>query len=99
MARIIYTPEGGSKRVWTFDGEKPDWDVAYNTEKVTGWPWTEFSDRLASGSFVALQALIFTLRKRDEPRLDIGAVRVTFDEIDIEEDAPAPAEEPESGEA
>lgn len=99
MAKIIYTPEGGSQRVWTFNPERPDWDVAYNTEKTTGWPWAEFSERLGNGSFVALQALVWTLRKRDEPRLDIGAVRVTFDDIEIEEDDEPAVKEPEAGEA
>jgi hypothetical protein len=101
MPKIIYTPEGGSKQVWNFDPERPDWDVAYATEKATGWPWAEFADRLGKGSFIALQALIWTLRKRQERNLDISSVQVTFDDIEIEEDEPAPAvdEEPESGKA
>lgn len=96
MARIVYTPEGGSKQEWEFDAENPDWDVAYNTEKVTGWPWVEFSERLANGSFIALQALVFTLRKRKEKGITLASVEVTFNDISIEEDEePEQEEEPE----
>lgn len=97
MAKIIYTPEGGSKRVWDFDPDNPAWDVAFATEKATGWPWAEFSQRLVQGSYIALRALVWTLRKRDEPRLELDSVQVTLAEIDIEDDEPAA--EQESGEA
>lgn len=96
-AKIFYTPDGGSKREWTVDLENPAWDVAYNTEKVTGWPWQVFAERLSQSSHIALQALIFTLRKRDEPKLEVGAVTPSLAEVDFEliDDEP----EPESGEA
>lgn len=92
-ATFHYIPEGGSNRSWTFDLENPAWDIAYNTEVVTGWPWMEFSQKISSGSVVALRALVWTLRKRDEPRLELERVQVTFGEIDIdlEEDVPAEA--------
>jgi len=96
--RITYKPEGASPVTWDFDPEHPDWDVAYNTEKVTGWPWEEFSERLGKGSFVALQALIYTFRKRSKPTLTLADVTVTFDEIDVVA-VEEPEEDPESGEA
>lgn len=83
--RIVYTPEGGSKRSWVIDVENPPWDVTSNTEKVTGWPWGEFALKLNNASVLALRALIWTLRKRDEPRLDLEAVMITFGEVDLEE--------------
>lgn len=105
-ARIIYTPEGGGKREWIVDPERPAWDVMYATEKATGWPWEEFSQRLAQSSGIAIQALIWALRKRDEPRLLLDSVRPTdptaslMDEVefDVVDEDPAP-EAPESGEA
>lgn len=91
--RISYTPEGGSKREWTVDLENPAWDIAYVTEKETGWPWREFADKMRDSSHIALRALVYVLRKRDEQRLQIEAVTVTLDEIDfdlIEDPTPGP---------
>lgn len=83
--KILYTPEGGSKREWLIDLDQPAWDLRHNTEEATDWPWNEFVDRLTKGSAKALDALIWTLRKRDEPRLDSSSVKVELSEFDIEE--------------
>lgn len=91
--KVIYTPEGGSKREWTFDAENPAWDLTYVTEVETGWPWEDFSDRLSRGSHIAMRALVYAFRKRDEPRLNIDAVTVTLGELDMEE-LPEPKPEP-----
>jgi hypothetical protein len=80
-----YTPEGGSPRTWTFDPGNPAWDLAYVTENETGWPWEEFMGKLAHGSHIALRALVYAFRKRDEPRLTIDAVTITIAEVDIDE--------------
>lgn len=80
-----YTPEGGSPRKWAFQPDNPAWDLAYVTENETGWPWEEFMGKLSQGSHIALRALVYAFRKRDEPRLTIDAVTVTIAEVDIEE--------------
>lgn len=82
--KIIYKPEGGSKREWDLDPGNPAWDVTYGTEKATEWPWGEFADKLAKGSSIALQALIWVLRKRDEPRLQLSSVTPTWSEVDLD---------------
>jgi len=86
MVRIVYTPEGGSKREWSIDMDNPPWDITYGVEKATNWAWSEFGDRLANTSVIALRALIYILRKRDEPRLEIDSVQVLFSEIDLQMD-------------
>ncbi len=88
--QFTYSPEAGSQRAWTFDPENPDWDLAYVTETETSWPWDEFVEKLSKGSHIALRALVYAFRKRDEPRLSIGAVTVTSSEFDISEPEPAP---------
>lgn len=94
---LHYTPEGGSKRSWTLDMENPPWDLMYNTEVSTGWPWLEFADKMTSGSVIALRALIWTLRKRDEPRLQLEGVQVTWAEVEFDDlDEPEPAAEDEA---
>lgn len=80
--KVIYKPEGGSPREWTIDLVNPAWDVTYAIEKATGWPWGVFREKLGQESAVALQALLWTLRKRDEPRLSLESVRPDGDEID-----------------
>jgi len=97
--RIVYTPEGGSKRSWEIDNENPPWDVTFATEKATGWPWGEFSQKLGQASVIALRALIWTLRRRDEPRLDIDSVQVLFSEVDVDEVEPEPSESADADEA
>ena len=93
--QFTYTPEGGSPRVWTYDPGNPAWDLAYVTETETGWPWGEFQEKLAKGSFIALRALVYTFRKRDEQRLTIDAVIVTIGECDLEFlDDPKPEPKP-----
>lgn len=82
--KLTYVPEGGSKREWTVDLENPAWDIAYVTETETGWPWKEFGEKLGNASHIALRAMIFALRKRDEPRLQIESVTPSLDEIDLE---------------
>lgn len=84
--KIIYTPDGGSRRTWDLDPNNPPWDVTYGTEKATGWPWEEFTDKLSKASVIALQALIWTLRKRDEPRLGIDSVQPSWGQVDVEDD-------------
>lgn len=83
--KLTYKPEGGSPRMWTFDTENPAWDLAYVTETQTGWPWEEFSEKVSRGSHIALRALVYALRKRDEPRLTIDAVTITLEELDFAE--------------
>lgn len=104
---ITYTPDGGSERKWSLNPERPPWDVMYATEKATGWPWEEFAKRLSQSSGIAVQAILWALRKRDEPNLLLDSVRPAdptrslLDDIDFEVDdeEPPAAETAASGEA
>ncbi len=86
--KIIYTPEGGSRREWVVDLLNPAWDLTFATEKATDWPWAMFVERLQNQSAIALRALLWVLRKRDEPRLQLEAVRPDMEEIDFEGQCP-----------
>ncbi len=94
LIRIIYTPDGGSKQSWEFDLDNPPWDITFNTERTTGWPWGEFSQKLGQSSAIALRALIWTLRKRNEPRLPLESVEVTIGEFDFERVETEPVDKP-----
>lgn len=80
--KLTWTPEGGSKREWSFNVNNPGWDIRVQTEKATGWPWVTFYDRLTDGSALAMQALLWVLRKRDEPKLALHTVEPDFDELE-----------------
>lgn len=79
--KLVWTPEGASAREWAFDLGNPEWDLTYATEKATEWPWAEFKVRLLNESAIAIQALMWVLRKRDEPKLDIDSVRPAMADI------------------
>lgn len=80
--KLTWNPEGGSKREWSFNMKNPPWDVRVQTEKATDWPWAQFQNKLLNDSGIAMQALLWVLRKRDEPKLSLDAVEPDFDELD-----------------
>lgn len=80
--KLVWSPEGASKREWSFNINNPTWDIRMQTEKVTGWPWAEFAARLMNGSAIAMQALLWVLRKRVERGLALDSVEPDFDELD-----------------
>lgn len=86
--KVTYSPEGGTPRTWSVDLENPAWDLTFATEKATDWPWGVFRERLLSESAIALRALLWVLRKRDEPKLQIDAVKPDLDEIDFAIECP-----------
>lgn len=88
MFKVIYHPEGGSPREWVVDLLNPAWDITYATEKATDWPWAVFRDKLQQESAIALRALLWTLRKRDEPKLAIESVQPDLSEIDYAAQCP-----------
>ncbi|WP_183092903.1 hypothetical protein [Nocardioides stalactiti] len=81
ILQITYKPDGGSPREWTVDIENPAWDVRSKTEEVTDWPWAEFRSRLMKESGKAEAALLWVLRKRDEPKLQLEAVMPDSGEV------------------
>lgn len=81
--KLIYTPEGGSRREWLLDLNNPAWDITFATEKATDWPWGVFVERIHNQSAIALRALLWVLRKRDEPRLALESVVPNMDELDF----------------
>lgn len=81
--KIIYSPEGGSSREWIIDLQNPAWDLTFATEKATDWPWSEFVDRIQNQSAIALRALLWVLRKREEPKLSLESVVPNMDELDF----------------
>jgi hypothetical protein len=86
--KLIYSPEAATPREFVVDMGNPPWDIMYATEKETDWPWGEFEERLGNRSAIAWRALLWVLRKRDEPRLKVEWVELNWEELDIEAECP-----------
>jgi hypothetical protein len=80
--KLIWTPEGASKQEWSFNIQNPVWDIRIQTEKATGWPWARFAENLMDGSAIAMQALLWVLRKRTERGLTLESVIPDYDELE-----------------
>lgn len=82
--QIVYRPGKADEQKWIFDRQNPSWDVSYPVEKATDWGWLEFLKRLDAMSPTAWRALLWALRKRDEPRLKLEFVEIDdWAEIDL----------------
>jgi hypothetical protein len=82
--QIVYRSGHADEQKWIFDRQNPSWDVSYPVEKVTDWGWLEFLKRLDAMSPTAWRALIWALRKADEPRLKIEYVTIDdWSELDL----------------
>jgi hypothetical protein len=95
LIRLRYTPEGGSERVWLVDCENPAWDLNTQTYKATGDAWEDFITHVMKKSYLDIAALLWVLRKRDEPRLALDSVRFEYgtdlviEDPDLDSDVPA----------
>lgn len=84
----------------TVDGEVFDFDMTRITnvegmaiEKATGGTYVEWAQSMEAGSMLAVTALVWIVRKRQEPTLRFEDVEFTT--ISIEQDVePSPLEEP-----
>jgi hypothetical protein len=75
IIKIIYTPDGGSRREWTIDLANPAWDLHKAAPKAAGFRgWVPFAEALENVDAEAWQAMIWVLRRRDETRLAFDAV-------------------------
>ncbi|MFJ9315768.1 hypothetical protein ACIRN4_16380 [Pimelobacter simplex] len=75
LIKIIYTPEGGSRREWEVDLANPAWDVHKMAPKAAGLRgWAPFAEALEGVDADAWQALVWVLRKRTEPQLRFDSV-------------------------
>jgi hypothetical protein len=84
----------------TIDGEVYDFDMTRITnvegmaiEKVTGKTYVEWAEAMQAGSMLAVTALVWIVRKRQEPTLQFE--QVEFSQISMEdEEAVSPLEDP-----
>jgi hypothetical protein len=85
---IIRYVEDGTERVW--DNFKPDRMMSPEAEvieKITGMSFTEWGQALLNGRVLAGRALVFVLKKREDPTIrfrdvafPVGDLKVDLDE-------------------
>lgn len=97
--------------IWTHDGNEKTWDIAISkfmnvemiaVERATGLPVPAFIVGVYSGSMLARTALLWILRKREEPTLKFDEVELEIGGLDIQdpdEDEPETAEVDEAPKA
>lgn len=81
--KIVDKVEGHAPREWVLDCNDPPWEIAYHVEKATDLGWWEFYKRFLDLSPTAWRAMIWALRKQDEARLPLDAVKPKFSEYQL----------------
>jgi hypothetical protein len=86
--KLTYSPEAATPREFVVDMGNPPFPLMRDTELKTDWPWGIFQERLENQSAIAWQALLWALRKADEPRLKLEWVTLDWSELDIAGECP-----------
>jgi len=91
---LIHIGHGDDRKTYTFNPNKM-LNVEYIAiERAAHLTVTQLGTGLRNGSLTAVTAIVWVLRKRDEPRLQFGEVLFTLDECEIEDPDDAEAEVP-----
>jgi hypothetical protein len=86
MARFIYNRDGAEPLSWEFDPNKLMSPEAELIERLTGWTFKGWLEKLQDGSILALHALLYILLKRADPQLAFDDVTFSIAQIDMEYD-------------
>lgn len=85
----------------TIDGEVYDFDPGKLTnvegmaiETVTGLMFSEWAEALQKGSMTAQTALVWVVKKRQNPTLRFSEVEFSMDSIEVEQDEADPKDVP-----
>lgn len=83
---FTYKPEGGEVQTWRITTGRllsPEMEAI---ERVTETFYPQWNQSLLNGSVSAARALLWVLRKRENPTLKYDEVQFTYDEFDLEYD-------------
>lgn len=87
---LVYKPAEGDEKRWDLDDTKVTFAEAKAAEHAGGFRWSERTGELTQGNTAALQAILWILRKRDEPTLrfadleDLDVDSVATEHSDVE---------------
>jgi len=81
---LRYTPDGGDIQEWTVQLGRFRSQEIEQIERITGLDYgTEFKSRLLKGNGKARRALLWTLQRRDHPRIKFEDVDFADDELTL----------------
>lgn len=70
--KLIYAPSDGAREEWSFSEDDLTIGEVKLLEKVHAAPFGDISDLLGRGSMTALASLIWVMRKRSQPGLQLA---------------------------
>lgn len=82
---LVYRPTEGDEKRWDLDDTKVTFAEAKAAEHAGGFRWAERTGELTQGNVSALQAILWILRKREEPTLRFADLEdLDVDSVDTE---------------
>lgn len=84
---VTYAPDGGDKRTWDYKSADLPSSEAEDIEEAVGVTFDEWQQKLLMGGMKARRALLWILRRRDEPGLKFADVAFTVREFTLDFDA------------
>lgn len=69
--KLIYAPKDGPREEWAFSEDDLTIGEVKLLEKVHGLPFGDISELLGRGSMTAIASLIWLMRKRSEPAMQL----------------------------
>lgn len=84
--KFVYTANGAEPKSWDFDPAKLMNVEAEAIERITGWPYGEFVERIGQTSMTAIRALLYVYLKRETPTLKPDQVQFSLSNIDLQLD-------------
>jgi hypothetical protein len=82
---LIHIGHGDDRKTYAFDPNKLLNTEYIAIERAAQLTVSQLGAGLSNGSLTAVTAIVWVLRKRDEPRLQFGEVLFTLDECEIED--------------
>jgi len=96
--KLIYAPPGEVPQEWGFDQEEMTGDQAILVEDTLGVTSLEWAAQLQKGSMKAMLALLWVLRREQEPDLvfaDVTGIKVSYMTVvdDGDDETPDPKDD------
>ena len=95
---ISLKQDDGTTKTWNFDPDDLYIDEAVAIETYTGWGLVELVKNLPRVTPKGLLAIIWVLRQREEPDLDIRMVRFKIGDLSVDYDPQAEETGPKDSE-
>lgn len=86
---LIHIGRGEDRKTWTFNSDQLMNTEAMAMEVATGRPLLEIVHSLQQVSMISVTAVLWILRRREEPGLEFEDVQFSVEDLDVEPVYPA----------